>query len=94
MADQTVYCQYVSSTEEGRGHTESEVVHDNGVVMCEAEADVVLRKVGLQSIGGRTRYPVCRPHAKYLRTGEDVEIEWEQISEDPSHLASTGERHE
>ncbi len=74
------HCQYVSDTEDGRGHTDDEDVRESGVVLCTAEAEVVIRRVGLRSFMSGTRV-VCRPHAGYLLSSE-CPIEWEQSGEE------------
>lgn len=79
MSDERT-CQYIADGEGASGHTDAEVIHDNGVVTCEAEADMVIRrKVPLKSSDGRMnadKTPVCAAHGRYLRS-DDVPIAWE-----------------
>ena len=73
-------CQYVGDSDTASGHSTHEVVHENGVVTCEADATKVLRrKTPLRAADGRMepdKTPVCHAHAEYLLSDE-VPVSWE-----------------
>lgn len=77
-------CQYLATADPDLdpnplGHTDAEIV-EGDVVGCTAEADVVLRPPGLESMSStRGKAVFCRAHARYLRT--DAPKPWEQCAE-------------